>query len=77
MEEKGIFYGCYQGNYEKMYKWQCKAFDNPHDATRYTLDNKTHCGPSLLLQVSEYMPKAFHKIALENKIKNISKIDIN
>jgi hypothetical protein len=77
MEEKGIFYGCYQGNYEKKYKWQCKAFDNPHDATRYTLDNNTHSRPSLLLQVSEYMPNAFHKIALENKIKNISKIDIN
>jgi hypothetical protein len=77
MEDKGVFYGCYQGNYEKMYRWQCKAFDNPNDATRYTLDNKIGASPSLLLEVNNNIPKILHHFLVRKKIENIIGVDIN
>lgn len=78
MENKYIiFYGCYQGNYEKMYKWQCKAFNNPHDATQYTLDNNISSGPSLLLDVNKNIPNIFHSFIVQKKIKQMTKVDIN
>jgi hypothetical protein len=73
-----IFYGCYQGNHEKQYKWQCKMFETPQDATNYTYTpDKQPQSVTVLIPINKYVPIVFHNYLIKKSIHNFFKVDIN
>ncbi len=72
------FYGCYQGNYEKQYRWQCKSFSNPDDASSYTQKSTRDTSSlSLLIPINKNIPTICDKMIIKSHINQINKVDIN
>ena len=78
-ETNNIFYGCYQGNYEKRYKWQCKKFNTEKEATAYAVssDNNHPNNLTILIPINKYCPTVFHRYLIKQGINNIFGLDIN
>ena len=72
------FYGCYQGNYQKHYRWQCKAFSTSDEATQYT-HNQTRDTTSLsiLVPINKKIPIMCDKYIIKKEINRINQVDIN
>jgi hypothetical protein len=82
MSEQNFWhYGCYQGNYEKRYKWQCKKFNSEREATTYVDDNNEKDGIkdgfTLHMSINKIYPEFSHIILLRKMISQINQVDIN
>jgi hypothetical protein len=72
------FYGCYQGNYEKNYRWQCKEFADHISATHHTQHaTRDSTNITLLIPINNNIPKVCDKMIITNHIRKINKVDIN
>ena len=71
-------YGCYQANGDRLYRWQCKRFDNEEEASDYLLkEKKDALGPSFIITGSTWFPEALHQRFIQNTIKeNLSQVEI-
>ena len=77
-DQRYRFYGCYQGNYEKHYRWQCKAFSNHYDATLYTQHStRDTLSISLLIPINKNIPTICDNMIIRGHINQINKVDIN
>jgi hypothetical protein len=73
-----IFYGCYQSNYKKHYKWQCRQFTDEASATNYTMaSDKSKDGKTILIPINNNIPKILHKLILRQEIIKNEYIEIN
>jgi hypothetical protein len=73
------FYGCYQGDYEKLYRWQCKAFQTQFEANNYT-NNVTRDTTSLsvVIPINNNIPNICDRLIVQNQIrKYFNHVDIN
>jgi hypothetical protein len=74
-----MFYGCYEANHSKRYKWQCKNFETFQEATEYTIDpsnkDKRICGLTALICIKKIFPNILHKPIIKYNLIS-SKIDI-
>jgi len=76
MNQNEWIYGCYQANYQKMYRWQCKRFDTENDASEFCLKNANH-QLSFVMSGSKWIPESLHPWYIENAIRtNLNKVDI-
>ncbi len=79
--QKFWHYVCYQGNYEKHYKWQCKKFNSETEATTYALDNNEKNGIkdgyTLHVPINKWCPEIFHSMVIKKIIQQINQVDIN
>ena len=79
MESKSIFYGCYNQGYKKMYRWECKAFQNQEDADQFSIENaeKSDFQTSFIISASSYIPKFIHKFFIQRHLSSLfGKIDL-
>lgn len=74
MESKSneIFYGCYNGGYEKMYRWQCKAFTDKKDADEFAIQNaqKSEFKSSILVSFDSYIPNFMHRFLIKSQLSS-------
>ena len=78
LEEKYRFYGCYLGNYEKTYRWQCKIFESEREATLFSnMKADEAMSPlTMLVPVEKYVPEMFHHYKIQKVIRQLTNVDI-
>ena len=73
-----MFYGCYEANYSKRYKWQCKNFETFQEATEYATDSsnkdKRIDGLTAIIGIKKIIPNILHKPIIKFNLIS-SKID--
>jgi hypothetical protein len=80
MESKNNIYGCYMGPYQKMYRWQCKLFNDERLATDWALQGASEANTpvTLLVDIPKIFPQFSHQFFIEKLIrKRISLVDIH
>lgn len=77
-DNKVKFYGCFLGNHEKIYRWQCKMFDSERDATEFANQNadKINSPLTMLVSVENYVPGFLHHYQIQKVIRQITYVDI-
>jgi hypothetical protein len=58
-----MIYGCFLN---KMYSWECKAFEEEKDATNFCIQKN---GLSMLVPVADILPKFIHERWIQYKIQ--------
>jgi hypothetical protein len=72
-------YGCYLGNHKTKYRWECKKFESEPEATSYAIEGRENngLGPTMVVEVPQYMPEIFHSFVLNRLVKRINHVKIN
>jgi hypothetical protein len=72
------YYGCYMGNHEKFYRWQCKPFNSENEATKFSVEkgNKYNSPFTLLVSVESYVPEIMHEYQIQRKLRQMTNVDI-
>ena len=73
------YYGCYLGNHEKKFRWECKKFESDTQATEYATQQRDQSGlgPTLLIDVPKYCPEFLHSYQLNRLIKQITEVKMD
>jgi hypothetical protein len=68
------------GSYKKYYRWQCKLFDSPQEATDFVLtESKKNDAPgiTLLIENTPIVPKILEPWMVGHKICNYQKSNVD
>jgi hypothetical protein len=76
--DRRTYYGCFMGNHEKFYRWQCKPFSVERDATKYAEENanKYDSPYTLLVSVESYVPEFMHGYQIQRNLRQMTHVDI-
>ena len=75
------FYGCYMGNHDKFYRWQCKKFYDEQEATKFAVEGSERSGVfkgTILIPVDESFlnPEFLDGLRIKSGLKSHTQVDI-